>query len=357
MPKHKKSWIALLLLPLYGLIKLASNFPNTVEVYYSKGLYPIISKVFRFILGWLPFSFGDLLYGFLIITVIRWLVLNRKRSYKDTFNWGIEIVASTSILIMAFHLFWGFNYYRNPLHKNLNLNANYTTEQLILVTQKLISKSNQIHFNITQNDTLKVVLPFTKKETLQLTPNGYKALSAQFTDLSYTPIALKQSLFSTPLTYMGFSGYLNPLTNEAHLNERLPIYKFPTTAAHEIAHQLGYAKENEANFIGFLATINNDNLYFRYSGYTYGLIYCLSEINKRDPELYQKLLPTIHLGIIKNYQEVANFWTKHQNPLEPIFKKTYGSYLKANNQSRGMESYNYVVALLVNYLEDKTLDQ
>ena len=40
---------------------------------------------------------------------------------------------------------------------------------------------------------------------------------------------------------------------------------------------------------------------------------------------------------------------------EPLFKKTYSSYLKANKQDKGMESYSYVVALLVNYFENKSL--
>ena len=154
---------------------------------------------------------------------------------------------------------------------------------------------------------------------------------------------------------MGFSGYLNPLSNEAQVDYMIPVYKFPTTAAHEVAHQLGYAKENEANFIGFLATISNTNIYFKYSGYTFGLRHCLGEIFRRDPDLYYQLLPTINTGILKNYQEVRDFWNDYQNPLEPIFRSTYTTYLKANNQAKGMDSYSYVVALLVNYLEDKIL--
>jgi len=340
---------------MYLLVKLSAKFPDTVESIYSNGLYPIISKFFRFILGWLPFSFGDLFYGVSIILIIRWLIKNFKRIWKDTKNWLLDVGAVVSLVFIAFHLFWGFNYYRNPLHKNLNLKDDYTTEQLLSVTKKLIDKSNDIHFKITKNDTLKVELPFTKSEILKLIPESYSNLKTTFSDLEYTPKSLKKSLFSVPLTYMGFSGYLNPLTNEAQVDYLIPKYKFPTTAAHEVAHQLGYAKENEANFIGFLATISNDDINFKYSGYTFGLRYCLNEIYKRNPDLYQELLPTINKGILKNYQETSDFWKDYQNPFEFIFKSTYTTYLKANNQAKGMDSYSYVVALLVNYLEDKTL--
>tara|TARA_R110000751_G_scaffold105046_1_gene200748 strand:- start:53296 stop:54363 length:1068 start_codon:yes stop_codon:yes gene_type:complete len=355
MLKNKKLWIALLIIPMYILVKVSAKFPDTIEVVYSTGLYPFISKLFRYTLGWLPFSFGDLLYAFSIIFIIRWLILNVKRIWKDTVHWLIDIFAAISVIFMAFHLFWGFNYYRNPLHKNLNLEDDYTTEQLVTVTKNLIEKSNTIHLEITKNDSLKVELPFTKSEILALTPNSYEALKTDFPHLEYHPKSLKKSLFSYPLTYMGFSGYLNPLTNEAQVDDMIPVYKFPTTAAHEVAHQLGYAKENEANFIGFLATISNTNIYFKYSGYTFGLRHCLGEIFRRDPDLYYKLLPTINIGILKNYQEVRDFWNDYKNPLEPIFRSTYTSYLKANNQAKGMDSYSYVVALLINYLEDKIL--
>ncbi len=355
MLKNKKLWIALLIIPMYILVKLSAKFPDTVDTLYSNGLYPIISKLFRYTLGWLPFSFGDLVYGFSIIFIIRWLILNIKRIWKDTVNWLLDISATASVIYIAFHVFWGFNYYRNPLHKNLNLEDDYTTEQLITVTKKLIEKSNTIHLQIAKNDSLRIDIPFTKKEVLKLTPNSYLALSKTFPELEYHPKSLKKSLFSLPLTYMGFSGYLNPLTNEAQVDYMIPVYKFPTTAAHEVAHQLGYAKENEANFIGFLATISNENIYFKYSGYTFGLRHCLGEIFRRNPDLYYQLLPTINKGIIKNYQEVRDFWDAYKNPIEPFFISTYTTYLKANNQAKGMDSYSYVVALLVNYLEDKIL--
>ena len=118
---------------------------------------------------------------------------------------------------------------------------------------------------------------------------------------------------------MGFSGYLNPFTNEAQVDGLIPTYKFPTTSCHEVAHQLGYAAENEANFIGSLATIHNKDDYFKYAGYTFALRYCLAELFRRDSEIYYSILPRVNYGIIRNYQEVQTFWMDYENPLEPLF--------------------------------------
>ena len=355
MLKKRKLILALALLPQIILIKLLAKHPSVVEHYYSKGLYVYISKTLRWILGRLPFSFGDVLYMALGIYILWWFIKNRTRLRNDFKNWVVDVFSAASLVYFVFHILWGYNYYRLPLHKNLNLEANYTTEQLVLATKKLIEKSNSAHKKISTNDTLKVTMPYNIGFIRNEIPLGYCNLKRIFPGLEYKPYSIKTSLLSYALTYMGFSGYLNPLTNEAQINGQIPMYKLPTTASHEIAHQLGYAAENEANFIGFMAAAQHSNPYFKYCGYTFGLRFCLNEIYRRDECLFEDLVADINPGILKNFEEARKFWEAHENPLEPYFKLFYDSFLKANNQNKGMESYSYVVALLVNYLEMRGL--
>jgi len=353
MLKKKKTLIALSIIPQYLIVKLLSNYPDFVETYYSNGLYKFTSKALRYVFGWLPFSVGDLLYTIAGIYIIRWFFININRITKDTKSWFIDVFAAVSLVYFAFYLFWGLNYYRLPLHETLELKNTYNTEELVTVTQKLISKSNELHISITKNDSVKVEIPFSKNELLNKTTNGYEALAEIYPYLEYTPSSIKLSLYSLPLTYMGFSGYLNPFTNEAQIDGLIPLYKYPTTACHEKAHQIGYAAENETNFIGCLAAINNEDIYFKYSGYIFVLRHCLNEMYRRDEGCYEELVETVNKGILKNYQESYDFWLSYQNPLEPLFKITYGQFLKANNQDKGIESYSYAVALFVNYFKDK----
>jgi len=122
-----------------------------------------------------------------------------------------------------------------------------------------------------------------------------------------------------------------------------------------VAHQLGYAAENEANFIGSLVAMSHPNIYFKYSGYSFALSHCMNELYRRDKDQFDTLAETIHKGIRKNYKEVNAFWEAYQNPLEPVFKVSYNTFLKANHQDKGIESYDYVVALLVNYFKINSL--
>ncbi|GAB5565071.1 MAG: DUF3810 domain-containing protein [Winogradskyella sp.] len=355
MLKNKKLLITLFLGVQILVINILKKYPQFVEDFYSNGIYIFISKLSRYAFGWLPFSIGDIFYTFAGIYAIRWFIINRKRIFKDTINWLLDIGATISLAYLTFHILWAFNYYRLPLNESLNINAEYTTEELVSFTNRLIKKSNAIHLEIAKNDTLKVILPYSKSEVFSMVKNGYTELSKTYPHLKYEPVSLKKSIYSIPLTYMGFSGYLNPFTNEAQVDGLIPVYKFPTTSCHEVAHQIGYAAENEANFFGCLASVHNPDKYFKYSGYTFGLRYCLNEIYKRDQELYRETLKTINKGILKNYAEVRAFWDSYANPIEPIFETTYDTFLKSNNQTGGMKSYSYVVALLVNYYKEKDL--
>lgn len=355
MLKYKKQIIAFSIIPQIAFIRIIAHFPDFVEKYYSNGLYLFISKLMRFSFGWLPFSVGDVFYTIATIYILRWLLLNRKRIIKDTKHWLLDLLSVFSIGYFAFHLLWAFNYYRLPLEKTLQIDSSYTTEELISLTNRLIIKANEAQFSITNNDTIKVEVPFTKKELLNMVPKGYSELSKQYPHLAYNQKSLKRSIYSLPLTIMGFSGYLNPFTNEAQIDGMIPKFNYPTTSSHEVAHQLGYGAENEASFIGSLAAMHHHNIYFKYSGYTFALSHCLNELYSRDQKHYEDIVKSINKGILKNYKEANNFWRKYQNPLEPIFKTSYNSFLKANNQTKGIESYNYVVGLLVNYFDNHNL--
>ncbi|WP_339699095.1 DUF3810 domain-containing protein [uncultured Marixanthomonas sp.] len=351
--KRTQLILTLLLLVQIFALQLLKYFPEFVEKYYSLGIYPIISKASRYLFGWVPFSVGDMFYVLISIVALRWLFLNFKRIWKQPLGFFLDITAAISVVYFMFHILWGFNYYRLPLHKSIGIEADYTTEELVETTQRLIAKSNKMHRQLGYADSVKIDLPFTQQEVFDISDNGYKNLEAKFPKLKYSPKSIKKSGWSLGLTYMGYSGYLNPFSGEAQVNNLIKTYKFPVVSCHEQAHQIGYAAENEANFIATLATLNSDDEFIQYSGYIFALRYCVNEIARRDMDTYNDLLTTINPGILASYKEMRDFWSNYENPFEVFSKHFYNYFLKANNQSKGIMSYNYMVALVVNYFEDK----
>ena len=345
------------ILPLFLFIQILflkgiAFFPAFVENYYSNGLYLFISKAFRISLGVFPFSVGDLLYGILIIWVVKWF-WNQRKSWKT--EWkdnSLTILSFLSGIYFLFHLLWGFNYYREPLFEKMKIQRDYSDAELLAFTQKLILKTNTIHKQITKNDSLKVTLPYTHDSVFKTNIIGYRNLAQKHPFFAFNHLSSKPSIISLPLTYMGFGGYLNPFTNESQVNYLIPMVHFPMVSAHEMAHQLGYGSESECNFIGFLATVKNENPYFKYSGYSFALRYSLGNWQMRDEKTFKALLKTINPGIIKNYQESDTFWKSYQTPIETAFHAFYDRFLKINQQEDGLKSYSKFLNLLINYKEE-----
>jgi hypothetical protein len=345
------------ILPLFLLfqiifLRFLAFFPETVERFYSNGLYVYISHFSRTLLGEIPFSIGDIIYGTTIIYCIYWFYKNRKLHWKRKL-WSV--LNFLSVFYFLFHLLWAFNYYRVPLFEKMNIKTEYSEADLVTFTEKLISKTNDVQLAITKNQNEKVTNPYSQDSIFSMTQNGYDNLSKIYPFFRYEIPSRKKSLFSLPLTYMGFGGYLNPFTNESQVNDKLPIYGFPNVVCHEMAHQIGYASESECNFIGFLAGIKNEDLYFQYSALSNALRYCMSNIAMKNEKQFEILKNKINLGIIANYKESDLFWKQYDTIIDKGFHAFYDQFLKTNQQKDGIDSYSKFVDLLINYYKEKDI--
>jgi len=194
-----------------------------------------------------------------------------------------------------------------------------------------------------------VNIPFSDDEIFDLVKKSFDNISKDYPSLTYKYPSIKKSLVSLMHMYTGTNGYFNPITGEAQINYKVPRNGLPYITCHEVAHQLGWSAENDANFIGFLTSSQSQNIYFRYSGYRMAFGYIIRELSKRDENLEEQLWQKVNPGIIEDYKNSRKVWDAYENPIEPYIKKGYSSYLKANNQAGGIASYSYVVDLLIAY--------
>jgi len=351
MKNKLSNGIALSLLPQIILVQWLADNSEWVEEKYSNGLYPIISRFFRNLYGWLPFSLGDIIYTALLILAIRYCHRNRKKIRLKPWSYVKKAVAIFAIFYFTFNLVWGLNYYRQPISDKFNINAKASYDEIIDLTEQLITKTNSLQFQITNDSTKKVEIPYSRNKIFEKTVSNYSLIHDQFPFLEYKRSSIKKSMYSTLSSYMGIGGYLNPFTNEAQVNRKTPLFRFPVVSAHEIGHQVGYAKENETNFIGYLVTLKSKDPYFQYSANSYALSYCLNTINQSDKKKAEELYKKLNPGVIANYKELKAFHEAYENPVEPAFKWMFSTFLKANNQSDGVNSYSRVLHLLVGYHE------
>jgi hypothetical protein len=330
-------------------IKYLDSSYNRVEWYHAN-IYTYYSRIVRKVTGIFPFSIGDLLYAafiiFFIIKIIWFIkVLFKKKLNRELIlEYSISLIKWVLGIVIIFNLTWGLNYQRAGIGTQLKLKKDlYTEEELINITHLLIEKINQSRVKLP--DSLSGF--YTYQQSLSIGAKAYQQLSTQFPFLAYPNKSIKKSLFGRFGNYAGFLGYINPFTGEAQVNVTPPKFILPYVSCHEIAHQLGYASESEANFVGYLAARASQDSFFHYSVYFDLFLYANKAIYRKDSVLAKnnfKQLDTLVKIDLKKYKQ---FNAKYKNPFEPFIRKFYDQYLKANNQIKGVESYDEVIGLLI----------
>lgn len=351
--KHKKNRILIgTLLILVLFIRLFSANALLTERYYSTRLYPYISTFFRTLTGWFPFSLGDLLYGLAVIWLIWKATANIKALIRNKitkqffFKKLFTSIVVLLVIYIAFNLFWGINYNRQGIASQLGLTMEkYTPQDLKMVNNILLDKVNKNKAAIIR----KGALPLTSNEIFKRSDIAYNEAYKKYAFLEYRNPSVKTSLWGWLGNYLGFTGYYNPFTGEAQVNTTVPKFLQAYTTCHEIAHQLGYAKENEANFVGYLAASSSKDSLVLYSVYLDLFLYAdrnLYSVDSAAAKLFaQQLLPEVKADL----KEVRDFNRRHQNPVEPVIRWLYGKYLQSNQQPLGVLSYDEVTGFLIAY--------
>jgi hypothetical protein len=346
--RRKITWICLITGAI--LIKMFSYFPEAVETYYSRGLYPVIAWVQRVLFGWVPFSVGDLLYGAVFVVVLVWIVRSIRKLVRREAGkgWGWRLLQRVTFMVLwvyvLFNLLWGLNYDRLGIADQLQLQVlPYHTEDLDRLTGLIVKQLNALDTVARADRDQLGRISFLRGAAVR----AYDSLSIIEPQFAYRVRSVKASVFSYPGLYIGFAGYYNPFTGEAQVNIRDPSFTLPYTACHEMGHQLGYAKENEANFIGFLAATASPDPAVRYSTYLDLYQYAFRELYFRDSVLARNYRGMLAPGVRYDLRELQRFNRKYENELEPQIWAAYSRYLRANGQPHGVNTYSEVTAWLI----------
>ena len=342
----------IILVVLTILIKLFSLFPAVVETYYTNGVYPWIGFVQRLMFGWIPFSIGDLLYAFagmwLIFKLIKFVrVIKRKKADKKYLLHSAASTLKVGLYVyVVFNLLWGLNYNRYGIDYQMKIEStDYDSTDLAEVTRRLAMQMNKLQpASVHTRNNL-----YSKQNLFDGAFDAYHNLRKSSSIFSYNYPSIKPSIYSYLGNYMGFTGYYNPFTGEAQVNTTVPVFIRPFTSCHEIGHQLGYAKESEANFAAYLSGTASDDPAFQYSIYFEMYAYAARYLYYSDSIALKSINAQLSPAVKDDIRTLRNFLKKYDNPFETAIDRLYSQYLKANEQPSGKMSYNEVVGMLIAY--------
>jgi hypothetical protein len=245
-----------------------------------------------------------------------------------------------------FNLLWGLNYNRVGIADQLQLKVEMDNQdELLAVVDQLVYRINEL--DTTGRINRKYLMK--KRNLFEGAVESYDSLAAREPIFAYQHASVKPSIYSYLGNYLGFTGYYNPFSGEAQVNTTTPAFVLPFTTCHEIGHQLGYAKESEASFSGFLAARSSPDHAFKYSVYFDMYLYARRYVYSIDSNLLKRYDSSLSPVVKQDYHELRQFWKEHENPVEKLVDVVYGHYLRANQQPSGKRSYSEVISWLIAY--------
>ena len=335
------------------ILKIVTFSKNFVENYYSRLIYKNIAGTINRLSSNFNFSLGEILLFLFIIAVIIFIVIAFKKSFfnaniksladksKTALNFLYILACSMIVIYIIFLLVWGLNYHRVPLIENyppIEIN----NDDIYLLADTLVKNINNL------KDEMKYKEVNTNYQALnRMIESEYNKVFEDFEFLNMHYSKTKPIMISKLFLHLQITGIYSPFTSEANVNILIPSVSIPFTIGHEMAHQIGIAYEDEANFISYVACSKHTDPFVRYSGNFEALLYVLGEL-KRD-ENYAHLMSNLNSDTKEDIKKYYEFWNQYTGNLSKVSQKVNDTYLKANSQDDGIKSYSRVVKLLVLY--------
>lgn len=361
--KHKKLWLKWLFCLTPAIIAalmyfILPYFPKFTEYAITRGLFRIVAFPVEWLMSVLPFSFAELVVVLatpvLITLLITWIVhIIRKDKKLQIFEKGCRFtVWCISIAMLVFMIMDGGNFYRLTAGELLELpNRQYTAQHLYLITSDLAEKASKARESLNEDEKGCAELTVTKSELLKLADDCYDNLKADYPFLKTAVWRVKPVALSHLWSYTGTTGVYCPWLGEASVNVDVPVYELGHTATHEIAHTMGFAKENECNFLAWLACAESGQPDYIYSGHLQAYIYCSNALYKADKNLWQKASALCSEGVIRDLRQSNSYWKSFEGEIRESSQKVNDTFIKVNGVESGVLSYNQMVGLMLRYYD------
>ncbi len=346
----------LLLIPLgVLLVHFASVNPESVEKLYSEGIYRHMGSLLSTFTGFFPFSVAEALVILTPVLILFYLSRSIYTALTHPGGSALQILNSfTNVLIAVsvgyflFVILWGLNYYRLPYPKITDLDVRPASlEELEAVCISAIEKANLLRSRVNEDRSGVMEVKEAGRQLFLRAKKGYQAAARIVPQLEGRYGTPKGVMLSIGLTYSGIAGIYFPFTGEANVNTMVPDCLLPSTACHEMAHQRGFAREDEANYIAYWTCSLHPDPDFQYSGTLLAMIHATKALRDNDPDRYARISKLYSQGVLRDLKAHNAFWQRYEGPVERTSNKINNAYLKANKQKDGVQSYGRMVDLLI----------
>lgn len=348
--------------------KYIPEFNRDTAKLYMQHIFPLITTPFAWLTDKIPISFGEvliilalILIPVSIITVIVVSVLKKpssdtKKKVRRFFGYFWAWVVTFVLFTETFNCYVLYN---APTFTEVFTEYpgdTYSAAELEQLADYLVRETNTLSAEVKRDSKGKFVLTADLNETAK---TAMKRLSKDIPQLKgyyTTPKKIKNSFFMSQTNLMGI--YF-PFTMEANYNTDMEALNLPETICHELSHTKGFIREDEANFIGFLACYNSDNTDYRYSGSIRALRYVLSKCKENcSKDTVNRLYGSLAEGVRTDIDANNEYWESVKKSDKGVFNsekvaevsdKAVEASMKFGGVEDGKKSYGRMVDLLLDW--------
>lgn len=340
---------------IYLFARLFPDFAEFWARYPSQGVRFLLGKL----TGVLHFSLTECFIFSLPLWVALYLYCSSVSMKKDESTWNYyrwmhPLLCGLLALASLFCFAFGPCYFRHSLADNLGLEEKAVSPEQLYDTAEIVSeKITELESDVTFVFGGESVMPYDYDTLIGKINDAYEVFDEGADFLSHFRSYPKPLACSSVFTYTHISGVYTFMTGEANINLNYPDFVRPFTVAHEMAHQRGIAREEEANLVAFLVCIGSEDPYVRYSGYFSMLDYLTDALYLADKTLYQQFYDTVMPGTSKGeFASYSAFFKPYQNSAaSAVTTAINDTYLGSQGEKAGTASYGLVVDLAVAYYE------
>ena len=338
---------------LFAAYIISESFADFFNRYISS----VYRAVFAKLTGFIPFSLAEAMVIALPLVLVTLIIIANRRFSDSWRRVGIFCVSLISLLALLFAAFTvGFapGYHGSTLDKKLGIERVEVSAQELYDTATILAahieeEVGEICYR-TQNFS---VMPYTYREMNEKLIDAYDKVCEKYRFIQKLDSNVKPIMLSEAMSYTHITGVYTFFTGEANINIDFPDYTVPYTAAHELAHQRGIAREDEANFVAYLVCIESDDAYIRYCAYLNLYEYVTNALYEASPELYTKVQTSLDRRVRFEMKAYSEFFDQYRDSVASEISGVVNDTYLTIQGTPGTASYGMVVDLAVAYYKAK----
>lgn len=313
-----------------------------------------VRAALSYLTGWIPFSLAEyllLLLPVILCVLIAFGIRRYSDSWRGVFVYCGSILGVVALVLSIFTMGFAPGYHGTSLDRKLGIERrDVSAEELyqtaVILSERVNEEADRITFSTATDFS---IMPYDIEELNDRLMEAYDAACDRYGFPQRLRSRLKPVMLSEAMSYTHITGVYSFFTGEANLNVAFPDYTLPFTAAHELSHQRGVAREDEANFMAFLVCLESEDAYIRYSGYLNLYEYVSSALYSASPELYAKAGGQVETRVRREMAAFGDFFDQYRDSVASEVTEAVNDTFLTLHGTEGTKSYGMVVDLAVAY--------